>query len=350
MKKCIFWFGLFLSTVVLAQEKDTYKIATVAFYNLENLFDTENDPNTFDDDRTPEGKDRWTEDLYRDKLVKLSAVLSDIGRDKTGKSPAIIGVCEAENRKVLEDLVNQEALINNTYSIIQFDSPDERGIDVGLLYDKTAFTPTHYSAVPLILYDEVDVSKRVFTRDQLVVTGMLDGEKISIIVNHWPSRWRGELKSRPRRIKAALLNKRIIDSIFSEDPYAKIITMGDFNDNPTDISIKETLKTSTKRKSTRSKQLYNPMESMYKKGQGTVAHRDSWSLFDQVIVSHELLKSDYSTFRMFEAGIYNKPYLINQDGRFKGYPFRSYVNGAYTGGYSDHLPVFLYLIKRNEQE
>ena len=345
MKHLVFWIGILFTTLLFAQDASSFKITTVAFYNLENLFDTENDPLTFDDDRTPEGKDHWTEEQYRDKLVKLSQVLSDIGRDKTQKAPSIIGVCEAENRKVLEDLVNQKALLDANYGIIQFDSPDQRGIDVALLYQKSVFIPTHYKAVPLFIYDEIDVSKRVFTRDQLVVSGMLDGDKISIIVNHWPSRWRGEEKSRYKRIRAGALNKRIIDSLFSEDPYAKIITMGDFNDNPTDASIKDILKTHKKRRRTGFKQLYNPMEKMYQKGIGTVAHRDSWSLFDQIIVSHELVKKEYTSYRFFKAGIYNKPYLINSGGKYKGYPFRSYVNGSYSGGYSDHLPVFIHLIK-----
>ena len=347
MKNLVFWISILFTTLLLAQDTSTFKVTTVAFYNLENLFDTENDPLTFDDDRTPEGKDHWTEAQYIDKLVKLSQVLSDIGRDETKKAPSIIGVCEAENRKVLEDLVNQKALLKANYGIIQFDSPDQRGIDVALLYQKSVFIPTHYKAVPLLIYDEIDVSKRVFTRDQLVVSGMLDGDKISIIVNHWPSRWRGEEKSRYKRIRAAALNKRIIDSLFSEDPYAKIITMGDFNDNPTDASIKDVLKTHKKRRRTGFKQLYNPMEKMYQKGIGTLAHRDSWSLFDQIIVSHELVKKDYTSYRFFKAGIYNKSYLINSGGKYKGYPFRSYVNGSYSGGYSDHLPVFLYLIKES---
>lgn len=328
-----------------AQEKTDYKVQTIAFYNLENLFDYEDDPITFDDDRTPEGKDHWTEEIYNAKLKNMAKVISEIGADVTGTSPAILGVCEIENRRVLEDLLNQEPLVKKEYGIIQFDSPDRRGIDVALLYQKRLFTPTHYKAIPLYLYDENDLTKRIYTRDQLIVSGMLDGEKINLIVNHWPSRSGGEARSRSKRIKAAQLNKSIIDSLFVEDPYAKVITMGDLNDDPTSASVKDYLKTSDSKENLQIKQLYNPMEAMFKKGLGTLAWRDGWNLFDQMIVSTELLKNDYSSYQFYQAGIYNKSYLANARGRYKGYPYRSFGDGGFTGGYSDHFPVYLYLIK-----
>lgn len=328
-----------------AQETKQYKVQTVAFYNLENLFDFEDDPLTFDDDRTPDGKDHWTEALYNAKLKNMAKVVSEIGADVTGSTPTIIGVCEIENRRVLEDLVNQEPLVKKDYGIIQFDSPDRRGIDVALLYQKRLFSPTHYKAFPLYIYADNDKSKRVYTRDQLLVSGMLDGEKIHLIVNHWPSRSGGEARSRPKRIKAAQLTKSIIDSLFVDDPYAKVITMGDLNDDPTSPSVKDYLKTITTKEDLQLKQLYNPMEAMFKKGLGTLAWRDGWNLFDQMIVSTEFLKNDYSSYRFYQAGIYNKSYLANSRGRYKGYPYRSFTNGGFTGGYSDHFPVYLYLIK-----
>ena len=345
LRYCFLTFFILSISIVFAQQKKSYKIITIAFYNLENLYDFEDDPLTFDDDRTPDGKDHWTEEIYNAKLKNMAEVISKIGSEITGTSPVIIGVCEIENRKVLEDLVNQEPLLQKDYGIIQFDSPDRRGIDVALLYKKKLFTPTHYKAHELLIYKDNDITKRIFTRDQLLVSGMLDGEKIHLIVNHWPSRSGGEARSRPKRIKAAKLNKRIIDSLFSEDPYAKIITMGDFNDDPTSTSVKEYLKAKNKRAEIKLKELYNPMEGMYKKGLGTLAWRDGWNLFDQMIISSELLKKDYTTYRFFKAGIYNKSYLVNTSGRYKGYPYRSFVNGAYIGGYSDHFPVYIYLVK-----
>tara|TARA_B100001146_G_scaffold225213_1_gene247954 strand:+ start:34217 stop:35275 length:1059 start_codon:yes stop_codon:yes gene_type:complete len=346
LKKYLF---AFLSVAIIgfgtAQEEKSYKVNTIAFYNLENLFDYEDDPLTFDDDRTPTGKDHWTKEIYEAKLTNMARVISEIGSDLTGTPPAVIGVCESENRRVLEDLLNEEALVDHDYGIVQFDSPDRRGIDVALLYQKKLFTPTGTKAHPLYIYDDNDRSKRVYTRDQLLVSGMLDGEKIHFIVNHWPSRSGGEARSRPKRIKAAQLNRQIIDSLYSEDPYAKIITMGDFNDDPTNPSIKDYLKTKEDREDIEIKELYNPMEEMYNRGLGTLAWRDGWNLFDQMIVSSELTEKDYSSYRFYKAGIYNKTYLANPRGQYKGYPYRSFVNGGYTGGYSDHFPVYLYLIK-----
>lgn len=335
-------------SVVYPQEKKEYKVNTIAFYNLENLFDTENDPITYDDDRTPEGKDHWTEEVYQAKLKNMAQVISEIGSDVTGTSPAIIGLCETENRKVLEDLVNQEPLLLKEYGIIQFDSPDRRGIDVAFLYQKRLFNPTNYKAHALRIYDNEDATKRVFTRDQLVVSGMLDGEKIHFIVNHWPSRSGGEARSRQKRIRAAKLNKHLVDSIFVEEPYAKIITMGDLNDDPTSPSIQTILKPVKKKEEMKIKELYNPMYSMFKKGLGTLAYRDRWNLFDQIIISTELTKEDYTSYRFYKAGIYNKAYLANSKGQYKGYPYRSFANGAFTGGYSDHFPVFIYLIKEKK--
>ena len=339
---------LILSIYPLFGQENSYKINTIAFYNLENLFDFEDDPLTFDDDRTPNGKDHWTEEIYRTKIKNMASVISTIGRDVTGTSPAIIGVCEIENRRVLEDLVNDDSLRQENYGIVHFDSPDRRGIDVALLYRKKVFTPTHYKAYPLLIYTDHDPDQRIFTRDQLLVSGILDGEKIHVLVNHWPSRSGGEARSRPKRIKAAKLNRKIIDSLFSDDPYAKIITMGDFNDDPNSLSIKKVLMVKRKRKGLKIKEFYNPMEKMFKKGLGTLAWRDSWNLFDQILISTELTDTNYSSYRFYQAGIFNKSNLANSYGRYRGYPFRSFANGSFTGGYSDHFPVYIYLIKENK--
>ncbi|WP_026450942.1 endonuclease [Aequorivita capsosiphonis] len=351
MKTDLYFLAIFILFIAssFGQNKKEYKIITVAFYNVENLFDYEDDPLTFDDDRTPEGKDHWTKEIYEAKVKNIAKVIADIGQDLTQTSPAIIGLCEVENRRVLEDLANDPALLEKDYGMVHFDSPDRRGIDVALLYKKKLFTPSNYKAHELLLYQDHNRSKRIYTRDQLLVSGMLDGEKIHFIVNHWPSRYGGEERSRPKRLKAAALNKRIIDSLFSEDPYAKIITMGDMNDDPTSPSIKSVLNAKNERQAMGLKELYNPMENMYKKGMGTLAYRDAWNLFDQMIISTELAKKEYSSYRFYKAGIYNKNYLATPRGQYKGYPFRSFANG-YTGGYSDHFPVYIYLIKEKFSE
>ena len=247
-----------------------YDIRTIAFYNVENLFDTINDPRKFDDDRTPEGKDKYTSKVYWDKIDKLSKVIADIGFDDTKTSPALIGVSEVENQQVLEDLIASEKLKNSYYGIIHYDSPDERGIDVALLYQKRYFKPINQSSYPLYIYNEN--GKRDYTRDQLLVSGLLDGELIHVIVNHWPSRSGGEA------------NKRIIDSLQAIDKNARIITMGDLNDDPTNISIRDVLKAEGKKTAVkRPTGLYNPMDDMHRRGLNTLAYRDGLNLFDQII-------------------------------------------------------------------
>lgn len=328
-----------------AQSEKTFKVHTIAFYNVENLFDTENDPITFDDDRTPTGKDRWTEAIYEDKVRKMAGVLSEIGQEVANNAPALIGLAEVENLKTVQDLANDPALLPMDYGIAHFDSPDRRGIDVALLYQKSLFKPTSISKHELLIYDKNNDDKRVYTRDQLLVSGLLDGDKIHVIVNHWPSRSGGEARSRSKRMKAAGLNLKIIDSLQSNDPYAKIITMGDLNDDPTSPSVKKMLKAQGKKEKVKDKGLFNPMEPLFKKGLGTLAYRDGWNLFDQIIVSQPLIRKEFDSYRFYKAGIYNKNYLSNPKGRYKGYPYRSFANGGYTGGYSDHFPVYIYLIK-----
>jgi len=343
LRKLIIFFIVLTSLVMNSQEK-SYDIRTIAFYNVENLFDTINDPKKFDDDRTPNGKDRYTSKIYQDKIEKLSRVLSEIGSSETKSSPEIIGVCEVENRAVLEDLIASKRLKDEQYEIIHYDSPDERGIDVALLFKKQFFKPLSHKSHKLFIYKEN--GDRDYTRDQLVVSGQLDGELIHIIVNHWPSRSGGEAKSRPLRIAAAKLNKKLIDSLQQIDTESKIITMGDFNDDPDNPSIREMLYAQEKKTNvTPVVGLYNPMADMHRRGQNTLAYRDNLNLFDQIIFTQPFLDKDYESFRFYKAGIYNRSYLITQKGKFKGYPFRSYQYNTYTGGYSDHFPVYIYLIK-----
>lgn len=320
-----------------------YHIRTIAFYNVENLFDTENDSLTFDDDRTPEGKDNWTLDRYQKKITNISHVLSEIGNDVTGTAPDIIGLCEIENRRVVEDLINHPNLSGGDFGIIHFDSPDERGIDVALLYKKSAFIPGTFKSHRLLLFNVEGF--RDYSRDQLVVGGFLDGEEIHFIVNHWPSRSGGEARSRPNRIEAAKLNKKIIDSIIKLNADSKIISMGDFNDDPIDHSFTKVLKTAGKVKNLGQTTLFNPMEELFRKGMGSLAYRDKWNLFDQFYFTNNLISESRQTYSFWKVGIYNPPYLVNQNGQYKGYPFRTYAGGSYIGGYSDHFPVYLYLIK-----
>ncbi|ARV09863.1 endonuclease [Winogradskyella sp. PC-19] len=350
VKLLLILITLSLTIGTFAQGEKRFKIHTIAFYNLENLFDTINDPLKFDE-ASPmmemEASNRG--EVYKKKVKGMARVIADIGRDQSKNSPAIIGVCEIENRKVLEDIVNDPLLLGKDYGIIHIDGPDARSIDVALLYQKALFQPIDTSSHELKIYDD-KTRKRKYTRDQLLVSGKLDGDLIHLIVNHWPSRSGGEARSRPKRVAAAKLNKRIIDSLQSNDPYAKIFTMGDLNDDPTNESVKKVLKAKSKQGRVGLKGIYNPFETMFKdKGYGTTAYRDAWSLFDQIMVTKPLLEKDYSSFMFYKAGIYNKQYLTNKRGRYKGYPFRSFADGGYTGGFSDHFPVYVYVIKEVEE-
>ncbi|SHG53519.1 endonuclease/exonuclease/phosphatase family protein [Flagellimonas flava] len=327
-----------------AQKQSTYKLRTIAFYNVENLFDTINDTLIFDDERTPDGSYHWTSKRYTKKIENISHVLSEIGSGKSGTSPDIIGLCEVENRKVVQDLISHPNLLDKHYGIVHFDSPDARGIDVALLFKKEAFIPISFKSHRLLLFDEL--GERDYTRDQLVVGGMMDGEEFHFIVNHWPSRRGGTSKSSPKRIRAALLNKRIMDSINRIDPEAKIISMGDLNDDPRDTSLKKVLKTKNRISLTDTTGIFNPMDKMYKKGIGSLAYRDKWNLFDQFFMTSNLIEQAQSGYTFWKAGIYAPTFIRNQSGKYKGYPLRTYSGKNYTGGYSDHFPVYLFLIKR----
>ncbi|CAL68107.1 endonuclease [Christiangramia forsetii] len=330
---------------IFSQEKKDYEIQTIAFYNVENLFDTEDDPDTFDDDRTANGKDAWNFEKYKQKIEHISQVLSEIGKEVTKTPPSIIGLCEIENKAVLEGLVSHPNLKDYHYGIVHYDSPDERGIDVALLYRKEHFQPINSKARKLILYESDNPGKRDYTRDQLVVSGLLNKEEIHFIVNHWPSRGGGEARSAYKREKAAYLNKRIIDSLIKINPEAKIISMGDFNDDPTNKSFKKILNTKPTKKELLPTDLYNPMENMLKQGKGSLAYRDSWNLFDQMFMTGNLVLGNDTGFQFYQAGIFNKPYLITTAGQFRGYPSRTYGYSGYEGGYSDHFPVYIYLIR-----
>lgn len=326
-----------------SQTKKTFKVRTIAFYNVENLFDTENDTLVFDDERTPNGAFGWTQKRYQKKIAHITKVIAKIGENTTNTSPDIIGLCEIEKRSVLEDLISHKNLENKDYGIIHIDSPDERGIDVALLYKKASFIPDSFKSHRLLLFKEDGY--RDYTRDQLVVNGLLDDEPFYFIINHWPSRSGGEARSKPFRRKAAELNKRIIDSIQRIAIDANIISMGDFNDDPRDSSFKKVLRTKGKTKKLDSLSLFNPMERLYKKGVGSLAYRDKWNLFDQFFFTASIIGTKNKSYRFWKAGVYAPDFLKTSTGRYKGYPFRTYVGTTYQGGYADHFPVYMYLIK-----
>lgn len=336
---------LFLLIVFLNLKSQTkLKSALIAFYNVENLFDTINDPKTKDDEFLPTAINRWNTEKYNLKLEHISKVIKEIGEDNGFKCPTVMGLCEIENKQVIKDLISTPNLISFNYGFEHFDSRYERGVDVALIYQKERFIVVNSKAYPLIIPEKPDFN----TRDQLLVSGILDGEAIHFIVNHWPSRRGGEKRSAPMREAAAKLCRYIVDSIYKTDSTAKIIIMGDLNDDPTNESIVKHLEAQKTKKSTKSYGLYNPMYELFKKkGIGTLAYNDKWNLFDQFIVSYPLISKNVGGYKFVKAGVFNKPYLIQKEGQFAGYPHRTYVGNTFMGGYSDHFPSFIIINNAN---
>ena len=330
----------------LSYSQKSYIVQTVAFYNLENLFDTINDIEKMDELSPMMELKSNRKEIYLDKLSKLAHVLCNIGKEQNNLPPSIIGIAEVENRKVIEDLIATFPLSKYNYGIEHYESPDKRGIDTALLYNKAVFKPTHSEAIPANLYNN---NFKVYTRDILWVTGYLMNEKINILVNHWPSRRGGAKKSSILRERIAMRNLDIIENIYKEEPNAKIIGMGDFNDSPTDKSFKKVLKTKDSKNNLTPADLYNPFEKMFKEGFNTLTYKGDLFLFDQIYFSSNYitLNKDYSQFRFYKAGIFNPGYMTLQKGKYKGSPKRSFSGGTYLGGYSDHYPVYCYLLKEN---
>ncbi len=342
----IFFFFSFILTVHLAFAQDNaYKVSAVGFYNLENLFDTLHVEGGRDEEFTPKGAKAYTREVYFDKLGKLARVISEAGTEMTPDGLAILGVCEVENITVLEDLVKEEAIADRNYQIAHIDSPDERGIDVGLLYNPKYFAVTNMVATPILMFRSD--SSRNFTRDILLVSGKADGEELHILVNHWPSRG-GQDAAEKGRNQGGELNRNIIDSLQNINPAAKILVMGDLNDNPNDDSVAKYLGAKKDKKKLKKTDMYNPYYKLYRKGYGSTAWRDTWSLFDQVIVSGGLVLNDPAEgWHFYQAKVMNKPYMIQKSGQYKGYPMRAFSGDTYTGGYSDHFPSYVFLIKKS---
>lgn len=321
-----------LEKYILNEKIIQENLYTVAFYNLENLFDIYDDSSSLDDDYTAAGRKKWNAKRYNRKLKKLSSVISKIGTEYSFTVPVIIGLAEVENLQVVTDLINTEALQKYNYGIVHFDSPDERGVDVALLYQKEYFE--FIFAEPVTLYIDDEDGNRDFTRDVLFVKGKLNGELIHFIINHWPSRRKGIEATEYHRIKAANLNQEIVARINRETEKPKIIIMGDFNDGPTSTSIKKHLVTH---------EFYNPYESISGNGKGSLKYKDDWYLFDQIILSRNFFDKNYGSSLFKQAAIFDEHFLKEWKGKRKGTPFRTYIGKWHQGGYSDHFPVYILL-------
>lgn len=385
-------FNLLLTLTVKAQTK--YTSAAVGFYNVENIFDTIksvgyidgtlkfNDPNyhiqiaeadiskyqteefkqayTYEningkkiirplilqDEFLPNGNKKWNTEKYFQKINNISKVISELGADVTGSAPVIVGLCEIETKAIMTDIANSKALKKYDYGVVHFNSFDARGVDTGLLYQKSRFKVI--DAKPHTIYNYDENGNRKYTRDILQVTGLLDGEEITFLVNHWPSRSGGEKATIPARLESAKVMKGIFDDLKAKNPNAKIIAMGDFNDDPISPSIKNTFNPAGEATNVKANGFYDPMIPLYKKGAGTLAYRDSWNLFDQFISTASLVTAtkDYSSYKIFKTEIFNKDYLKATEGQYKGYPNRMWSGDTYrANGYSDHFPVYTILLK-----
>ncbi|SHG37681.1 endonuclease/exonuclease/phosphatase family protein [Chryseobacterium sp. OV279] len=393
MKRFMSFMAIVFSVMAFAQQGKLRKVAAVGFLNVENLWDTIRSADYIDgtkdihnpafhrsipldsikfleaekhdgpwsdsalkgkkavryqsgsEEFTPSSGKNYNTKIYKAKLANEAKVIAELGAQYTKTAPAVVGLIEVENRQVIEDLVKQPALAKYDYGIVHYNSYDYRGIDVALIYQKRRFTVTNSLKKELKVFG--DDGKREYTRDILVVTGFLDNEKVAFFMNHWPSRRGGEAVSLPKRNAAAALLKQQMDSIRTADPTTKLFAMGDFNDDPVSSSLKNYLKAAASPKDLSETTPYlNLMYPLYKKGIASLAYQDAPNLFDQIIVSKNLVSDQVTKeYSVYKAEIFAPPYLVNKEGNYKGYPFRSWNGDQFTGGYSDHFPAFVILQK-----
>ncbi|MCY1721347.1 endonuclease [Prolixibacteraceae bacterium Z1-6] len=337
--KTSFSFIVFLFLILYGQAQQNENQYSVLFYNVENLFDIKNDSITDDDEFTPEGERHWT---YKRLNVKLQNTAKIILSLSEWKVPTLVGLCEIENRYVLEKLLKETPLKTVPYKIIHKESPDFRGIDVALLYNDTQFYPLNYEYYPLIKRN----GEMMNSREILYVSGVMGGvDTIHVFVNHWPSRYSGVMETRELRKEAASLLHAKIELVLKNTPDAKIIVLGDFNDQPNDDSIEKCLQAQAVTTELVSHELYNLSEDWEANGQGTLKYQSQWFVFDQVIVSGAMLVAKEGLYAQPEwATICKLPYLLESDEKYGGFkPKRTYTGYKYNGGFSDHLPVLLKL-------
>jgi predicted extracellular nuclease len=344
MKKAILFFIILLLFISGFTGKGQARgDIRVMFYNTENFFDTEDDPATVDEDFTPSGKQHWTTKRYGVKLNHLYQAIAAVG---TWQPPEIIGLCEVENRRVLSDLIYQTPLSKYKYQIIQFDSPDPRGIEVTLLYRADKVKLLKQYPIPVYFIDNPQKK----TRDILFAELLLnDADTVCFFVNHWPSRRGGEMESESSRVTVASMLRQSIDSLFRTNPMMKLIVMGDFNDEPTNVSITQTLKTTNKVSQPYENQLFNlSYHLMQSSKTGTHYFQGQWQIIDQMIVSGGLLSCQRGfTTSPDHVHICSDSFLLQTDKRNIGNkPYPTYSGPKYIGGYSDHLPIYLDLFSK----
>ena len=348
------------------QQPKRYALYGVAFYNLENLFDTLHDAGKNDYEYLPNGTNKWGKMKYEAKLHNMARVLSELCTDKLPQGPAVIGVSELENHMALEDLLHQPSLAGRGLKYVDVAGPDRRGVECAFIYNPRFFQMERYMHVPYYYapsgrvddplvgfytdeqgevqaYTDLKGDTTHITRGFLVMQGLLAGERMFFIVNHWPSRAAGS----EARERAGYQVRMLKDALMASHPEAKVMIMGDMNDDPADKSMTTALgckhQTDKVKKAT---DLFNPWhETLYKRGQGTLLYQGKWNLFDQIVFSGNLLGTDRTSLKFYKHEIFMRDYLFQQEGKYKGSPLRTHAGGVWLNGYSDHLPTYVYLIK-----
>ncbi len=316
---------------------------TLMLYNVENLFDTIRDPSIDDRAFTPRGSKRWNSERYHTKIANIGSVIAGVA-DESGAYPSVIVLCEVENREVLEDLVAHPSLEKSHYSIVHSNSRDERGVDVAILYSEEFLFRGSQSVVP-----QAGGDMEFRGRDIVTMWGAISNEELFIVAAHLPSRLGGQAETEPLRRAISLEIASIVDSVALLRPSTKFIIMGDMNDDPLDSSITESLGARDYAEELTPGDLFAVCAPLYRAGYGTSAYRGEWNLFDNIVVSENLISGQGLALKRlgydnrYYAQIYKPNHLIQQTGSFKGYPFRTFGGRKYLGGYSDHLPIYIVL-------
>lgn len=331
----VLFAGLFISLFLCCSEHRPTVLSgdngslNLLFYNVENLFDTQDDPRTADEEFTPAGKKMWTEERYQNKLLNLGKVIASAN----DCMPDIIGLCEVENRKVLGDLIASPHFEKTNYSILHQDSPDGRGIDVALIYDPSRIQLEEAGYIQSTLPS----GDRPNTRLILHARGTFNGSPFHVFVNHWPSRYGGQEKSEPNRLTVAYNLRQAINAVMSAEPDAQIVLMGDFNDYPNNKSLTDVLSAGRKGE----KLLTNLMWEQHKRGEGSYYYRGEWGALDQFIVSQNLLDGEGAEVDQSSVIFVRHEWMMYTDSTGVAFPNRTYGGPNYYGGFSDHLPIFM---------
>ncbi|RMG54288.1 MAG: endonuclease/exonuclease/phosphatase family protein [Bacteroidetes bacterium] len=311
----------------------------IGFYNVENLFDAEDDPDRDDSEFLPGGRYDWTEEKYAQKLENIADAIAAMGT----QGPDVLGLAEVENMHVLEDLVKQPALAARGYAIVHEESPDMRGIDVALIYDPSRFRYTGYETFKLTFPTEPDYTSRPI----LVVHGEVKGEALHVLVNHWPSRYGGQAESESRRLVAAEKVAEICANLRRQEADPAIVIMGDFNDDPFNKGLAEVLQGAATPEAVTETGCFNPMYALHDpESRGTLTYQGKWNLFDQILVNADLIDSDGRLYYVEGSATIHGPEFmqVGGDGAAKDMPRRAIYRGEFQPeGFSDHFPVYLRL-------